>query len=259
MFWRPWKLKLKNRISSLFKRKPPVQPFLPADTRVYCIGDIHGCNSLLQELLLEIQRELKNFKGRVIMVYLGDFIDRGPHSKEVIDTLLNNQPHDIETVYLRGNHEQVLLDCLNNPALISTWLNYGGLAALASYKVSVAKIPTKLQDLVQIQQQLKEKLPPSHYHFFINTRLSYTLGSYFFVHAGIYPGRSLARQQPQDLLWIRDEFIQSTKYHEKIIVHGHTISPQPVLLNNRIGIDTGAFCSGKLTCLVLESDQQRIL
>lgn len=250
---------MKKRISSLFKKNLPVPAFLPADTRLYCIGDIHGCNSLLQELLLEIQQDRQNFNGKIIMVYLGDYIDRGPNSKEVIETLLHNEQANIETIYLRGNHEQTLLDCLENPILIPTWLSYGGLSALASYNVMVPKIPTKLQDLIEIQQQLQEKLPPSHYHFLSETRLSYTLGAYFFVHAGIYPGRSLARQHPQDLLWIRDEFIQSAKYHEKIIVHGHTITNQPQLLNNRIGIDTGAFNSGKLTCLVLESDQQRIL
>jgi serine/threonine protein phosphatase 1 len=250
---------LKKRISSLFKKNPPAQAFLPANTRIYCIGDIHGCHQLLQELLLKIHTDMKNFNGSMSMVYLGDFIDRGPHSKEVIETLLNNAQPDIETIYLRGNHEQTLLDCLENPLLIPIWLSYGGLAALASYNVTVPKIPTKFQDLLEIQQQLQEKLPPSHYHFFSETRLSYTLGAYFFVHAGIYPGRSLARQQPEDLLWIRDEFIQSTKHHEKIIVHGHTISSQPELLSNRIGIDTGAFSSGKLTCLVLEADQQRIL
>lgn len=250
---------MKKRISSLFKKNLPVQPFLPADTRIYCIGDIHGCNGLLQKLLLEIQQDRKNFNGKIMMLYLGDFIDRGPHSKEVIDTLLNNEQPDIETIYLRGNHEQTLLDCLENPALIPDWLAYGGLSALASYKVIVAKIPTKFQDLVAIQQQLREKLPPAHYRFFSETQLSYTLGSYFFVHAGIVPGRSLTRQQPEDLLWIRDEFIQSRKHHEKIIVHGHTIAHQPQLLSNRIGIDTGAFSSGKLTCLVLEADLQRIL
>lgn len=202
---------------------------------------------------------MQNFNGRIIVVYMGDFIDRGDHSKEVIDTLLNSQQANIEYIYLRGNHEQILLDCLDNPTLISTWLNYGGLAALISYKVSVKKIPTQLQDLIEIQQQLHEKLPPAHYHFLSNTRLSYTLGSYFFVHAGIHPGRSLARQQPEDLLWIRDEFIKSEKNYEKIIVHGHTIADQPQLLSNRIGIDTGAYNSGILTCLVLESDQQRIL
>jgi len=250
---------LKKRISELFKKNPPLQPFVPENSRIYCIGDIHGCNNLLQQLLIKILRDRQNFKGRVIIVYLGDFIDRGPHSKEVIDTLLNSERPNIDYVYLRGNHEQTLLDCWETPLLIPSWLSYGGLSALASYQVAISKVPTKLQDLVVIQQQMKEKLPASHYQFLSNTKLSYSLGSYFFVHAGIYPKRSLARQQPEDLLWIRDEFIQSNKTHEKIIVHGHTVSDQPQLLNNRIGIDTGAYCSGILTCLVLESDQQRIL
>jgi serine/threonine protein phosphatase 1 len=250
---------LKKRILELFRKSPPPLPSLPSNTRVYCIGDIHGCNGLLQELQVKILDDMQSFNGKTVMVYLGDFIDRGLHSKQVIDTLLASKQPDIETIYLRGNHEQTLLDCLENSALIPNWLSYGGLAALASYNVAVTKLPTKRQDLLEIQQQLQEKLPVSHYNFFVNTQLSYTLGTYFFVHAGIYPRRSLARQLPEDLLWIRDEFIQSGKHYEKIIVHGHTITDEPQLLNNRIGIDTGAYNSGKLTCLVLESDQQRIL
>jgi serine/threonine protein phosphatase 1 len=254
-----WKLKLKKYLSNLFKKTPPLQPFLPANTRVYCIGDIHGCNDLLLQLLAKISQDKQGFNGKVVIVYLGDFIDRGPHSKQVIDTLLEHEQLEIDYVYLRGNHEQTLLDCLENPALITTWLSYGGLPALASYQVVVNKIPTKLKDLLDIQKQLQEKLPRTHYDFFLNTQLSYTLGAYFFVHAGIYPRRSLARQQAQDLLWIRDEFILCVTNYEKIIVHGHTITEEPQLLSNRIGIDTGAFSSGKLTCLVLEADQQRIL
>lgn len=156
---------MKKRISNLFKN-PPVLPHLPDDTRIYCIGDIHGCDELLQQLLIKIYQDIGNFNGKIIQVYLGDFIDRGSHSKEVIDTLLNSEHPNIESIYLRGNHEQTLLDCWVNPLLIPSWLSYGGLSALISYQVAVTKIPTKLQDLLEIQQQMKEKLPASHYQFF---------------------------------------------------------------------------------------------
>lgn len=259
MSWLLSRPKLRTRIRGLFKKRLPPEPFLPDGIRVYCIGDIHGRNDLLHRLLSDIMDDMKAFVGQVIIVCLGDFIDRGGDSREVVETLLRHERLGIEFIYLRGNHEQMLLDCLQNPALISSWLPYGGLPTLASYDVAVRKLPTKKQDLVDIQQRLKENLPASHQRFFLETQLSYTLGSYFFVHAGIYPRRSLNKQQPEDLLWIRDEFVRSTKNHGKIIVHGHTITEQPQILNNRIGIDTGAYSSGKLTCLALESGCQRIL
>jgi serine/threonine protein phosphatase 1 len=250
---------LKKLINRFFKPVIAPIPFIPANTRVYCIGDIHGRNDLLQQLLAKIAQDRLQFEGRVLMIYLGDFIDRGLHSKQVINTLLNNQKATVEIVYLRGNHEQTLLDCLQNAALIPTWLTFGGQTTLFSYDVAITKIPTKPQDLLEIQKQLQAKLPPSHYTFFVNTRLSYSLGSYFFVHAGISPKRPIAKQWPEDMLWIREEFTECTKNYPQIIVHGHSISEQPQLLGNRIGIDTGAYASGVLTCLVLEADRQRIL
>ncbi len=152
-----------------------------------------------------------------------------------------------------------MLDFLLNADIGRNWLSYGGLATLASYKVSVNKIPTKREELVAIQQQLSANLPQNHLQFFQNTLPCYSLGSYFFVHAGIDPKYPLAKQQLEDMLWIREEFIYSKKNYEKIIVHGHTVTEQAELLPQRIGIDTGAYSSGILTCLVLQDNQQRIL
>jgi serine/threonine protein phosphatase 1 len=160
---------LKKRIKELFKKSPPPQPFIPDNYRVYCIGDIHGRHDLLQQLQIKIFHDAKSFNGQIVIVYLGDFIDRGPHSKEVIDFLLANEKSGVEYVYLRGNHEQVLLDCMENPSLILSWLSYGGLAALASYNIAVSKVPARLQDLLDIQQQIKEKITLSHCDFFEKT------------------------------------------------------------------------------------------
>ena len=235
-------------------------PSLPDNTRVYCIGDIHGCYGLLRQLTARIEVDCHGFTGRVVVIYLGDFIDRGAHSKQVVDFLIDRQQNGMEHVYLRGNHEQTLLSFLNEDASIArAWLTYGGIATLASYGVTVAKIPTSAADFQQLQQQLREKLPTRHYQFFSKTKLAYSLGSYFFVHAGINPHYSLAKQLPEDLLQIREEFINAKKPFEKIIVHGHTISAEPELLSNRIGIDTGAYMSGVLTCLALEDNQQWLI
>lgn len=234
-------------------------PSLPENTRVYCIGDIHGCYELLKQLTAQIEEDAHGFIGRVIVIYLGDFIDRGNASKEVIDFLLNNQKSHIEYVFLRGNHEQTLLDFLTEDSVARAWLSYGGMATFASYGVRITKIPTKPDDFKLLQKQLCDKLPFEHYQFLSKTSLSYALGCYFFVHAGINPHYPLARQIPEDLLQIRDEFTSVKKPFEKIIVHGHTITATPELLRNRIGIDTGAYLSGILTCLVLEADQQRLI
>jgi serine/threonine protein phosphatase 1 len=256
-FAQPLKKIITNFLKSITKPYPI--PSLPDNTRIYCIGDIHGCDELLKQLTARIEEDAYGFVGRVIIIYLGDFIDRGNSSKEVIEFLLNNQKNHIEYVFLRGNHEQTLLNFLTEHSVARAWLSYGGMATFASYGVHITKIPTKPVDFQQLQKQFFDKLPHEHYQFLNKTVLCYSLGSYYFVHAGINPHYSLAKQIPEDLLQIRDDFISVKKPFEKIIVHGHTITVTPELLNNRIGIDTGAYMSGILTCLVLEADQQRLI
>ena len=252
---------MKNLLTTLFKwlTKPYPAPSLPKNTRIYCIGDIHGCYDLLKQLTNRIEEDTHGFIGHVIVIYLGDFIDRGTSSKKVIDFLLTNRQSHIEYVFLRGNHEQMLLDFLTEGHIARAWLSYGGIATLASYEVYVAKIPTKPEDFRQLQKQLSDNLPAEHYQFLRNTLLCYSLGDYFFVHAGINPNHPLAKQMPEDLLSIRNKFTRVKTPFEKIIVHGHTITATPELLANRMGIDTGAYKSGVLTCLVLEANQQRII
>ena len=251
--------KLITKLLKLTATKPYPVPSLPENTRVYCIGDIHGCYELLKQLTAQIEEDMHGFIGRIIVIYLGDFIDRGASSKEVIEFLINNQKDAVEYIFLRGNHEQTLLDFLTEDSVARAWLSYGGMATFASYGVRVTKIPTKPADFNQLQNQLRDKIPLKHYGFLSKTVLSYSLGCYFFVHAGINPHYPLAQQIPEDLLQIRDEFTGFKKPFEKIIVHGHTITATPELLPNRIGIDTGAYLSGILTCLVLEADQQRLI
>ena len=190
---------------------------------------------------------------------MGDYIDRGENSKQVIDLLLDNPLQGYQKTYLRGNHEQSMLDFLEDPEVGRAWFNYGGLATLVSYKVRVSKIPTKKSDFEDIQNQLKERVPHSHINFMEKTEITHEAGNYYFVHAGIKPGLALKYQSPEDQLWIREDFVNYEKPHEKIIIHGHTITDDPDIQENRIGIDTGAYITGKLTCLVLENDTQRII
>jgi serine/threonine protein phosphatase 1 len=244
---------------SFFKEKPLVEPKLPDNLRLYCIGDIHGRDDLLLKIHSQIISDQLDYEGQVKIIYVGDYVDRGMHSKQVINFLTNKYRFSEQSIFLRGNHEQVLLDFLEDDAVGPAWLAYGGQATLASYGVLVTKILTKRQDYIEIQQAFKDLLPESHLQFFKKTVFSYREGSYFFVHAGVNPKHSITRQKNDDLMWIRDAFISSSKNYEKIVVHGHTISDQPDFRINRIGIDTGAFVSGVLTCLVLEGSEQRVL
>jgi len=252
---------MKSLINMLTGRRnnTPVEPRVPEGNRLYVIGDIHGRIDLLQQIHNKIQQDAANYPGSKHLIYLGDYIDRGDHSKDVIDLLLEQPLPGFEAIYLRGNHEQPMLDFLQAAEVGHSWFNYGGLATLVSYNVKYNKIPTRKNDFEDIQINLKERVPHAHINFLEKTEFSHTTGNYYFVHAGIKPKVALKYQLPEDQLWVREDFVSYNKPHEKIIVHGHTITDEPDLQTNRIGIDTGAYITGKLTCLVLENTTQRIL
>ncbi len=236
-----------------------VTPYVPPGRRVYCIGDIHGRLDLLEELHGIILKDCAGFDGTKAVVYLGDYIDRGAQSKQVLDLLIEQPIADFELVHLLGNHEHAMLDFLRNPAGIGTaWLGFGGQVTCLSYGIDPGRIMMNT-DLEQLCEELSEKLPQSHLDFLNSMPLTHVEGSYYFVHAGIRPGESIEDQETGDLLWIREEFTHSRRRHEYIIVHGHTISMEVESLPNRIGIDTGAYQTGMLTALVLEGSEQRLL
>ena len=236
----------------------PVTPKLPPGMRLYAIGDIHGSLLPLQQLHEMILQDADGFPGQKVLVYLGDYIDRGEHSCEVIDLLLDKPLTDFEIIHLLGNHEQTLLDFLRHPRAVAAWLTYGGRATLKSYGVSLEPEFTR-PDLERLRDDFAYQFPQRHLEFFQDMQLFYVAGSYCFVHAGIRPGTILPEQRNEDLLWIRDDFTRSHVRHEHIVVHGHSITTEVDWNANRIGIDTGAFHTGVLSCLVLEGEQQRLL
>ncbi len=231
---------------------------VPEGTLVYAIGDVHGCARHLEKLherILEGSASAGKFDRRVA-IYLGDYVDRGPDSKRVVDILLEQPLEGFECHYLIGNHEAFLLDFLQDAEMGPGWLFNGGVATLQSYGInldtSAGGLALTVDVLADIQERFCEKLPHAHRHFFETLTLSQTEGDYFFVHAGIRPGVALDEQTEDDMIWIRDEFLESSADHGKVIVHGHTISHTPEMRENRMGIDTGAFATGVLTALVLE-------
>jgi serine/threonine protein phosphatase 1 len=249
-----------GKLTKIFQKTPIqyTEPHIPKNQRVYCIGDIHGQADLLAQLHEMIMTDAEQFAGKKTIVYLGDYVDRGDQSRQVIDTLVNQPLAGFECVYLKGNHEQAMLDFIQYPGAAASWISFGGREALLSYGIPLLHIPSN-SDIEELSRKLDEKLPDSHRDFMTNTLNSWQYGSYYFVHAGIRPGVPLENQNKEDQLWIRDDFLNSTEDHGAIVVHGHSIKPEPDVRPNRIGIDTGAFSTGVLTCLVLENDTQRFL
>jgi len=236
----------------------PVVPAVPTGERVYAIGDIHGSLAALQEIHELIQQDADTYSGKKTVVYLGDYIDRGEHSSQVIDLLLDKALTGFNPIHLLGNHEQSLLDFLEHPLLVAAWLSYGGRATLQSYGVLVSP-DFRNKYLEVLRDDLASQLPQRHLEFYRSMKLYHLVGSYCFVHAGIRPGVHLHEQRNEDLLWIREDFTQSQIRHDHIVVHGHSITSEVDWRDNRIGIDTGAFHSGVLTCLVLEGSERRLL
>ncbi|MCK4278708.1 MAG: metallophosphoesterase [Desulfurellaceae bacterium] len=200
--------------------------------RIFVIGDIHGCYERLKTLFKKL-----HIKNNDMLIFLGDYIDRGTDSKKVVEEVINlkSQYHIIT---LLGNHEKMLLDILQKSLPIEMWLFNGGETTLLSYGIKKYNISSDL-------------FPPEHIEFFKSLLPYYEMGNYIFVHAGLKPNIPLGKQSIDDLVWIRDEFIYSDCDFGKVVVFGHTPLAEPLFLKNKIGIDTGAVYGGKLTCLVL--------
>ena len=233
---------------------------MPAATRVYAVGDIHGQLELLRRLRDMISEDaMVDRRARNVVVYLGDYIDRGPDSREVVDLFLNEPLDGFEEIHLKGNHEDYMVQFLDNPDVGENWYLNGGDTTLISYGVDRTSITAGQDRFAAMSDGLKRKLPVEHLAFLRALAMYHVEGDYLFVHAGIRPGRPIEAQTGQDLMWIRDEFLSSDADHGCCVVHGHSIKPEPDMRHNRIGIDTGAFYSGRLTGLVLDGAERRVL
>ena len=244
---------------SLFKRKSAqsAKPNgrVPAGRLVVAIGDTHGRLDLLERLWPKIEAVARVSAARErTLIFLGDYVDRGLQSRQLVDRLLAGFA-GFETVFLKGNHDETLVQFLDDPQLGEVWRNFGGLETLRSYGVQ----HKPGGDWAQARAEFAARIPDAHLKFFRSLLLHYAVGDFLFVHAGLRPGLALEHQSEHDLLWIREEFLNSTMSFGRIVVHGHTPERQPVLRPNRIGIDTGAYMTGVLTALVLEESTQRFL
>jgi serine/threonine protein phosphatase 1 len=224
--------------------------------RAYVVGDVHGRLDLLDQLLGEIDRDRASRPARkTLLVFLGDLIDRGPSSAEVVERLRNYSAPGVRTVFLLGNHEEVLLRILGGDAsLITQWRWFGGAECLKSYGADPESI-ARMDDEAALTA-VRNAIPKEHQQFIASFDDTCRFGDYLFVHAGIRPGVPLDEQVQSDLRWIREPFLLDETDHGVIVVHGHTINPEVEERSNRIGVDTGAYRTGVLTALAIEGRQR---
>ena len=238
----------------------PIKPRTPDGYVVYAIGDLHGRSDLMDRMLIRIDEDAAVRPAECqTLVYLGEYVDRGHDARGVIERLIEGPPEGFEQVCLMGNHESWLLDFLEHAQAGAGWLMNGGVATLASYGVPFSHGGNWMERLEDARAAFAEALPPEHFSFLNNLRYLWRAGDYVFVHAGVRPGVPLGDQDPEDMVWIREEFLDASTDFGAVIIHGHTIRDYPEERANRIGIDTGAFATGCLTCVCLDDEKRHFI
>lgn len=222
----------------------------PPGEAIYAIGDVHGHLSLLEKLLDKIDSDAQSLPEgtKPVLVFLGDYIDRGLQSKQVIDLLIGGRLDDYETVFIAGNHEEALLNFASEPSFGARWANFGGAETLFSYGVTPPmRMSGEESEWLDAWKAFKSAIPDEHMQFFASLQHYHIRGDFIFVHAGLRPGVAFNDQKPQDMMWIRDRFLKDKATFSKLVVHGHTPSRHPELDHRRLGLDTGAYSTGILT------------
>jgi serine/threonine protein phosphatase 1 len=227
----------------------------PATYPIYAIGDIHGCIKELQAAEMRIAEDMR-LSGRAgLVVLLGDYVDRGPSSYQVVEHLLRPSELGLRRLALCGNHEDVFSKFIAEPQLYMDWLDLGGEKTLMSYGIDVAHLNLRRKGKARdLKQVLAEAIPASHIEFLAHLPVLLKVGELVFVHAGLRPRVPLLEQDDEDLMWIREPFLSQGPGWPIIVVHGHTPASEPSLGPGRIGIDTGAFFTGKLTVLKIDGE-----
>lgn len=231
---------------------------VPAGVRAYAVGDVHGCKAQLDRLLARIAKDSEDGPSESHLIFVGDLVDRGPDSAGVIDRLMRRDLPCRNHHFLMGNHEEAMIDAWDGDTeALQGWLTYGGRETLESYGIDRAQT---YRIGAEIIERMHAAVPSAQIAFLRSFQDQLRIGDYLFVHAGVRPGVPLAEQDRYDLRWIREPFLGDEETdHGVVVIHGHTISEQPEVRNNRIGIDTGCYASGRLTALVLEGTERRFL
>lgn len=252
-------LPMLNKLRSLLgpKAPPPPPTLLPAGQRVYAIGDIHGRNDLLRKIITLIEAD-ESQRGTcdTTIIFLGDLVDRGDDSAGVIETARALAGRR-KVRFLAGNHEEMLMGSIEREETLRHFLRHGGRETLLSYGLPQPVYNTAT--LTEVHEMLPALIPQTHRDFITAMEDRIVMGDYVFVHAGIRPGVPIEEQATSDLRWIRGEFIEDRTPRSFAVVHGHTITDEPQILAHRIGIDTGAFASGRLTAIGLEGSERWLI
>lgn len=230
---------------------------VPEGMRVYAVGDIHGRGEVLARLMEWIAADVAaNPCPEIVEVFLGDYVDRGMQSQMVIEMLHKTTPLHHARVCLMGNHEEAMLNFIDDPKQLRLWGNMGGYATLAAYGMGIPSAMTPAA-LVAVRDELLTRMPPAHLDFLRGLQLRHQEGDYLFVHAGIDPRRPMEKQTREHFLWIRKPFLEYEAYHERYIVHGHSPVDAPDIRHHRANLDVSSAPVESLACLVLEGDQRR--
>jgi serine/threonine protein phosphatase 1 len=243
-----------------FFSRPPALPAKFVEGRVgYAIGDVHGCVNLLAAMLDEIETRAQTEQreaGPPLVVFLGDYVDRGSDSAGTLDLLASDRPSNCEKHYLRGNHEQAMVAFMEAPLANKRWVLHGGAETLMSYGVTPPSLTNASDEAwVVAGNALREKVPPEHHKFLSRLERYIELGGYVFVHAGVDASVALADQPDEVLYWTRAQFLGDKRRFSHVVVHGHTPADRPYKDARRIGVDTGAYASGALTAARFEGEE----